>query len=287
MSEFETVTYQDLGDGVVQIMQNRPDARNAQDLQLTYDLDAALMKANQDENVRCIILGGNGPHFSSGHDFRSFKSGKKIAEDFPVVNHWSGFRQGGVHSRISYEHEIYLEMTRRWRDLPKPTIAMVQGKCIAGGLALAWACDLIVASDDAMFVDPVVMMGVCGIEYFAHPYELGIRKAKELLFTGDNWSAEEGHRLGMINHVVPREELENFTQGLAKRIAEKNAFALAMTKQAVNIAQDNMGMRQTMDAVFGLHHLCHAHSIEMLKKGVRPEGVPEQFGGTKKKEAAE
>src|SRR3984957_12836672 len=137
--------------------------------------------------------------------------------------------------------EIYLEMCERWRNLSKPTIAMVQGKCIAGGLMLAWVCDLIIASDDATFVDPVVGMGVCGVEFFNHPYELGIRKAKELLFTADVWDAGEAHRLGMVNHVVPRADLESFTLAMAARITNKPSFALKMTKQAVNTAQNNMG----------------------------------------------
>jgi enoyl-CoA hydratase len=115
-------------------------------------------------------------------------------------------------------------------------------------------------------MDPVVAMGVCGVEYFNHPYELGIRKAKELLFTADWWSADEAHRLGMVNHVVPRAELQDFALSMANRIAEKPAFALKLTKQAVNTAQNNMGQRKTMDTVFALHHLTHAHSSEMQRK---------------------
>jgi enoyl-CoA hydratase len=126
-------------------------------------------------------------------------------------------------------------------------------------------------------MDPVVAMGVCGVEYFNHPYELGIRKAKELLFTADWWSADEAHRLGMVNHVVPRPELEEFSLAMAKRIAEKPAFALKLTKQAVNVAQDNMGQRSTMDTVIALHHMCHAHNYEMETRAVRREGVPEKF----------
>ena len=142
---------------------------------------------------------------------------------------------------------------------------------------LAWVCDLIIASDDASFVDPVVAMGVCGVEYFNHPYELGIRKAKEFLFTADVWSAQEAHRLGMVNHVVPRAELEPFTLAMANRIAEKPAFALKMTKQAVNVAQNNMGQQTTMDTTLALHHMCHAHNSEMEARAVRREGVPEKF----------
>jgi enoyl-CoA hydratase len=118
--------------------------------------------------------------------------------DFPPVGNWGGFAEANAHGRFAREQEIYLQITRRWRNLAKPTIAEVHGKCIAGGLMLAWACDIIVASSDAEFCDPVVTMGVCGVEWFVHPWELGPRKAKELLFTADAWSADEAHRLGMV-----------------------------------------------------------------------------------------
>ena len=169
----------------------------------------------QDDAVKVIILAGTGPHFSAGHDLRP--GGKNVAgTDFPPVGNWGGFAEPNAHGRFAREQEIYLQITRRWRNLAKPTIAEVHGKCIAGGLMLAWACDMIVASNDAEFCDPVVAMGVCGVEWFVHPWELGPRKAKELLFTADAWSADEAHRLGMVNHVVPRAELSAFVMALAR-----------------------------------------------------------------------
>ena len=98
-----------------------------------------------------------------------------------------------------------------------------------------------------------------------------------MLFTSDWWDAEEARRLGMVNHVVPRAELEDFSLAMAGRIADKPLFALKLTKQAVNTAQDNMGQRSTMDTVLALHHMCHAHNSEMEMRAVRLEGVPEQF----------
>ena len=170
---------------IARIVMNRPEARNAQNLQMTYDLNAAFDAAVQDDAVKVIMLAGDGPHFSSGHDLRP--GGKNAAgADFPPVGNWGGFAEPNAHGRFAREQEIYLQITRRWRNLAKPTIAEVHGKCIAGGLMLAWACDLIVASDDAEFCDPVVTMGVCGVEWFVHPWELGPRKAKELLFTADS-----------------------------------------------------------------------------------------------------
>jgi enoyl-CoA hydratase len=154
-------------------------------------------------------------------------------------------------------------MCRRWREIPKPTIAMVQGACIAGGLMLAWVCDLIVAAEDAFFADPVVRMGIPGVEYFAHPWVLGPRLAKEMLFTGDRISAARAYEVGMANRVVPRSELSATTFELADRIATMPRFGLALTKRAVNQCEDQMGMRTGMDAVFGLHHVAHAHNAEV------------------------
>jgi enoyl-CoA hydratase len=156
---------------------NRPEARNAQNLQMTYDLNAAFDAAVQDDPVKVIILAGNGPHFSAGHDLRP-GARNAAGVDFPALGHWGGFNEPNAHGRFAREQEIYLQITRRWRNLAKPMIAEVHGKCIAGGLMLAWACDLIVASVDAEFCDPVVTMGVCGVEWFVHPWELGPRKAK-------------------------------------------------------------------------------------------------------------
>jgi enoyl-CoA hydratase len=153
-------------------------------------------------------------------------------------------------------------MCRRWRELPKPTIAMVQGACIAGGLMLAWVCDLIVAADDAFFADPVVRMGIPGVEYFAHPWAMPPRIAKEFLFTGDRMPARRAYEVGMVNQVVPREELAARTLALAERIAAMPRMGLALAKKAVNQAEDLQGLHAGLDSVFGLHHLAHAHNAE-------------------------
>ena len=274
MSDYERVLYDMVSPGVVKITQNRPEARNAQDLQMTYDLNAAFDRAAQEDEVKVIILAGSDPHFSAGHDLRG-DGGKKLQEDFPVVGTWAGYESGGAEGRFSREREIYLDMIRRWRNVPKPTIAQVSGKCIAGGLMLAWACDLIVASDDAMFQDPVVMMGVCGVEFFMHPWELGPRKAKEFLYTADWWTAQEAHRLGMVNHVIPREDIEAFTLELAEKIAAKPLFALKLTKKAVNQTMDMMGQQQALDAVFDLHQLCHIHNEKVHGIPIDPGGIPQ------------
>jgi enoyl-CoA hydratase len=268
---YETVRYESPAPGIARVVQDRPEARNAQNLQMTYDLDAALQRAAEDDAVKVIIVAGSGPHFSAGHDLRG-DDGKQV-EDFPVVGMWRGFQEPGAEGLISRESEIYLRMCRRWRDLPKPTIAAVQGKCIAGGLAVAWVCDLIVASEDASFSDPVVSLGISGVEYFGHPWEVGVRKAKEMLFTGEAITARDAHRLGMVNHVVPGEQLQERVLELAETIASRPMFALKMSKQAVNQSQDAQGQWQAMEAAFSLHQLCHSHNVQVHKIPVNPAGL--------------
>ena len=144
--------------------------------------------------------------------------------------------------------------------MPKPSIAAVQGKCIAGGLMLCWPCDLIIAADNAQFSDPVLGMGICGVEFHAHTWELGARKAKELLFTGDAISAQQAEQLGMVNKVVPLDELVSSTMALAQRIARQDAFSLRMAKRAVNRTLDIQGFTSAIDANFDMHHFGHARA---------------------------
>lgn len=245
------------------VTMNRPKYRNAQNSAMTYALDAAFYLAADDDEVKVIVLCGAGDHFSAGHDIGS--PGRDVDTSFErkASLWWDHVGKEGGESRFAREQEVYLGMCRRWRDLPKPTIAMVQGACVAGGLMLAWVCDLIVAADDAFFADPVVRMGIPGVEYFAHPWQMAPRFAKEFLFLGEKINAERAAELGMVNRVVARAELEAETFAMADQIATMPRFGLALTKKAVNQAEDLMGMRAGMDAVFGLHHLAHAHNAEV------------------------
>jgi len=250
-------------DGPVAVITlNRPEYRNAQNSAMTYALDAAFYRAADDDDVKVIVLAGAGRHFSAGHDIGT--PGRDIDQSFErrAGLWWDHVGHEGAESRYARESEVYLGMCRRWRELPKPTVAMVQGACIAGGLMLAWCCDLVVAADDAFFADPVVKMGIPGVEYFAHPFVMGPRFAKEFLFTADRVDAERALRLGMVNRVVPRDQLEAETMALAGRIAAMPRLGLALAKKAVNQVEDIMGLRTGMDSVFGLHHVAHAHNAE-------------------------
>jgi len=249
MSEESFIGYETEGP-VATVTLDRPEARNAQNPVFLEQFDAALKRGSEDADVRVIVVKANGPHWSSGHDISA--EGAKHFKDLVDPKH-------GVAAHYAWEQENYLEVTRRWRDLPTPTIAAVHGKCIAGGLMLCWPCDLIVASEDALFSDPVLRMGIPGVEYHAHPWELGARKAKEFLFTGEYIDAQEAWRLGMVNHVVPRDQLEAKAYELAEKIARMDPFALRMAKQAVNRTLDGMGQWTSMQAVFEMHHLAHAH----------------------------
>lgn len=269
----DAILYETPATHVARLVLNRPESRNAQDTALLYELNAAFDRAAQDDAVKVIILAAAGPHFSSGHDLREGGSIGEQMAPFDIVGTWCGFGCAGAEGRMAREKEIYLGLSERWRNIPKPTIAQVQGKCISGGLMLAWPCDLIVASDDAAFSDNTVGMGVGGVEYFGHPWEVGPRKAKELLFTADWLSAEEAKALGMVNHVVPREELATFTLALAARIAEKPMFALKMAKEAVNAAEDAQGRLSAMNQAFALHQLAHSHNMQVHGVPVDPSGL--------------
>jgi enoyl-CoA hydratase len=267
--EFQTIRYEQPATGVARIVLARAEARNAQDKRMLYELNSAFDRAARDNAVKVIILSADGPHFSSGHDLRDRS---KIA-DFETVGTWGGFDLPGAEGYMAVEHEIYLGMCWRWRNLPKPTIAQVHGKTIAGGLMLMWVCDLVIASDDATFSDPVVAFGVNGVEYFAHPWEVGVRKAKEMLFTGAAIGAAEAHTLGMVNHVVPLAELEKFTLELAQRIASRPSMGLKLAKQSVNQAQDAQGFWTALQAAMSLQQLGHSNNAQVHGMLVDPSGA--------------
>lgn len=261
-ADTEVVRYE-LKGSVAVITLNRPDYRNAQNSAMTYALDAAFSRAVDDEQVKVIVLAGEGKHFCAGHDIGTPERDTDQSFEREAIMWWDHVDKQGGDQRYARESEVYLGMCRRWREIPKPTIAMVQGACIAGGLMLAWVCDLIVASEDAFFSDPVVRMGIPGVEYFAHPWVLGPRAAKEVLFTGERFTAQRAYEWGMVSRVSSREELESTTLELAERISAMPRFGLALTKKAVNQAEDQMGMRTGMDSAFGLHHFAHSHNAEV------------------------
>jgi enoyl-CoA hydratase len=260
MSDYEQIRYEMAAPNVARVVMNRPEKLNAQGIVMTYELDDAFKRACHDDNVNVIILAATGKHFNAGHDLSG--AGPMLPTTQQAVGLWGQFKAEGWEGMYSREKEVYLEITERWRNAPKPTIAEVQGAVVAGGLMLAWACDLIVCSEDARFRDNTASeMGVPGVEFFQHPYELGVRKAKEWLFTGDWLTAAEAERRGMVNHVVPREQLSAKTLELANRIAANNRFTMKLVKESMNRSQDLMGRKHAMEAAFSLHQLGHTHCM--------------------------
>lgn len=261
-AEEPPVRYEVVG-AIAYVTLNRPRYRNAQNSAMTYAIDEAFYAAADDDQVKVIVLGGEGEHFCAGHDIGT--PGRDIGTSFErrAGLWWDHVGKPGSESRFARESEVYLGMCRRWRELPKPVIAQVQGACIAGGLMLAWVCDFIVASDDAFFADPVVRMGIPGVEYFAHPWVMGPRQAKEFLYLGERVDAARALSWGMVNRVVPADRLAAEVTELATRIALMPRLGLALTKKAINQAEDLMGQHAGMDSVFGLHHLAHAHNAEV------------------------
>jgi enoyl-CoA hydratase len=244
---------------VAWITLNRPKFNNAQNSQMTYALDAAFRQATDDDDVRAIVLKGEGKHFSAGHDIGT--PGRDLHRSFERrLLYPDHVNKPAAELLYTREHEVYLGMCRRWRDIPKPTIAMVQGACVAGGLMLAWVCDLIIASEDAFFQDPVGRMGIPGVEYFAHGFELPPRIAKEFILLGERMSAERAWHFGMVNRVVPREKLEESVTAVATELASRPRLGNWLTKQALNHVEDLRGKRTAMDAHFHMHHFAHAQN---------------------------
>jgi enoyl-CoA hydratase len=260
----ELVAYETLDEGrIARIWLNRPDAHNAQSRGLLVQLDEAFLRAEADDDVRVVILAARGKNFSAGHDL-----GSELAmlermpgpAQHPTFQGYGATREPIAEKTFLQEWHFFFQNTCRWRDLRKITIAQVQGNAISAGLMLIWACDLIVAADNAKFSDVVgVRMGMPGVEYYAHPWEFGPRKAKELLLTGDSLDADEAYRLGMVSKVFPLDQLEDKTLEFARRIAERPTMAALLIKDSVNAASDAMGFTEALRHAFHVHELGHAH----------------------------
>ena len=241
---------------VCRVTLNRPESSNAQGKKMLYEIDAALAYAAQNENIKVIIIAANGENFSSGHDLFDQEKLSK----FNTVSMWFGFEEPGQQGQFNSEQEMYLGLCWRWRNLPKPTIVQVQGVCMAGGLMLVWPFDIVIASEEAIFADPTVAFGVNGHEYFTHAWELGPRKAKELLFCGEHFTAEECKQLGMVNHVVELGQLSEFSLNMAESIAKRPLNGLRMAKLSVNASLDAQGQWNALQSAFGYHQLSHANA---------------------------
>ncbi len=269
MTEWDRVRLDDPTDGVARITLTRADRANAQDYQMLSELNEAFDEAARNTEAKVIVLAAEGNHFSAGHDLND----RTDINDLATIGTQCHFDADGAEGYMAREAEMYVGLCWRWRNIPKPTIAQVQGKVIAGGLMLVWPMDMVVCSEDATFSDPVVAFGVNGHEYFTHPFEVGARLAKDMLFTGRAITAEEALRSGMVSRVVPRDELESETMKLATHIARRPMFGLTLAKQSVNNALDAMGMYTAIQSAFGLHHVGHNHNMRLYDSLVDPAGI--------------
>jgi enoyl-CoA hydratase len=283
MPDYKYITCEAIDEGtIVRIMLNRPEQRNAQNRGMLVELNDAFLAAEADDQVRVVILGGHGPLFSSGHDLGSRVF---LDEIMPGPNRhptWdiNGGTRKGAEGRMLQEWHYFYENTMRWRNLRKITIAQVHGRVFSAGLMLMWACDLIVGAEDTVFADVVgTRLGMCGVEYFAHPWEFGARKTKELMLTGDSITVQEAHALGMVSKVFARAELGEKTLELARRIAALPTMAALLIKESVNQTQDIMGFHNAMKACFSLHELNHSHWAEIhddrLPMAKPEDGLPQ------------
>jgi len=244
-------------DRVARVILNRPQYRNAQSRVLLEELDDAFMSADRDDSINVIILSGAGEHFCSGHDLGTPEE-KEDQQRRPFAK---GLR--GIYQR---SREMFLDNTLRWRELDKPTIAQVHGYCIFGGWMFASAMDLIVASEDALFLPAL-------LQYFSIPYDLPIRKAKEILFQSRFVTAAEAERFGFVNMVVPREKLADETMALARKIAESDRTTVRMLKYACNLAQDSMGFRASVRNAHS-HHLLAGVGPMLREERQLPKRMP-------------
>jgi len=248
---WQHVRYDVPAERVARITLARAEMANAQNYLMISEVNEAFDVAARDDDIRCIVLAADGKHFSSGHDLADLDPDM---DELHTIGTQCHFDADGAEGYMAREAEMYVGMCWRWRNIAKPTIASVQGKVIAGGLMLVWPMDLVICSEEATFSDPVVAFGVNGHEYFTHPYEAGARLAKEMLFTGRAITAQEALMHGMVNKVVPRDELESATLEMAAHIARRPMFGLTLAKQSVNNALDAMGQYTALQSAFGLRN---------------------------------
>jgi len=267
---YDTLLYEVDGP-VATITMNRPEVANAQNTALIDDLDAAFDEADADDAVRVVVLAGAGEHFSSGHDLKAL-----VGQEAPDA--WVAMRET-PEGKFHHEKVMYFDRCMRIHDFRKPTIAAVQGSCVAAGLMLACMCDLIVAADDAVFQNPVLRMTGAGVELLVEPWELGIRKAKEFLLTGDRIDAGEAWRLGLVNKVVPRAELLIATRELAAKVALVPPVTAQVVKASINNVGELQGKSQSWKYHFMAHHWTHntATALEALEARKRKTSMKEVF----------
>ena len=244
---YNTIIYEKVGK-VAKVTLNRPDKRNAQSGEMIAELHDAMVSAENDDDINVVTLFGAGPSFSAGHDLKS-DSGQ---------GPFSHYERGRLSGQLRYADEILFGYWMYIHDMRKPTIAGVHGYLATAGISLAAMCDLIVAADDAKFLDhAVTLFATPGTELCWYPWELGVRKAKEFLWTQPVWDAQMMERLGLVNRVVPRAELESTVMAMAEQIALASPLAVQLTKRSLNETWKIMGKRAAFDYHLVVQQMAH------------------------------
>lgn len=249
---------------VARIRLNRPKYRNAQSRLMIEEMDQAFAAAAEDDSVRVIILSGEGDHFSAGHDLGTPEELADREARGGLPDHLGG--------RYARSWEMFVAATMRWRNVPKPTIAMVQGYCIFGGFMFASCMDLVFAADNALFLPNHT-------QYFPLPWDIGPRKAKELLYESRFMPAAEAEKLGFVNRVYPAATLEQETLAFAERVATNEPFFLRMVKFSVNNMEDAKGFSHTVEAAFNVYQLSSMPRKAFAPAGGERPGEPRRLGG--------
>jgi enoyl-CoA hydratase len=245
---YDTLRY-DIAGGVATIALDQPDTRNALSNELLDGLQAALIAARDDDAVRCVVLTSTHEKvFSSGANLAGF------AVDVPLV----------------HKHAAIDRLPRLFRligELGKPTICAANGHVLAGALGLALACDLIVAKEGVRFGTPEINVGVFPFMIMALIYRnVGRKAANELLLLGEQISAEEAHRIGIVNRVVPAAEFDAFVTDWAGRLAGKSPVLMKLGKDAM-FRQQDLALADALDYLRS--QLALAFSTEDIQEGVK------------------
>ncbi|HZP42737.1 MAG TPA: enoyl-CoA hydratase-related protein [Candidatus Binatia bacterium] len=253
--------------GVGWVVLNRPEARNAMNAEMREAYLAALARCGEDPEIRAVVLTGTGKGFCTGADL----SGSRAATGAAGPPHPGATRDAMRPSQ---------RVIRALWDLEKPVVAAVNGVAAGLGAHLAYACDLVVAAEDARFIEVFVRRGIAldAGGGFLLPRHVGLHKAKELVFFGDDLSAADAERLGLVNEVVPAADLEPTARAWAERLAQGPTFAIGLSKRLLN-----RSLQADLDALFAEEAFTQAlvANSEDMREGIRAfmEKRPPAFKG--------